>query len=241
MRYLGGKSRIAKKIATEHLLNHPDRSVYVEPFVGGGAVLQRVTAAGQFDRYIVADVNVDLIDMYRAYQAGWRPDTDITEDEYRAYRDAPSSPARTFAGFGCSFGGMFFQGYARSSRGENFALQSSNSLEKAAKAGAFDDNVEYRACSLFDLDLSDVDPADSVVYCDPPYSGTRGYNAVDAFDSAMGWAVYRCMSDAGAAVYVSEYEGPDGLDYVEYAPQASLNIGNKAGGSARAAERLYTL
>ena len=39
MRYLGGKSRIAKKIATEHLLTHPDRSVHVEPFVGGGAVL----------------------------------------------------------------------------------------------------------------------------------------------------------------------------------------------------------
>lgn len=99
--YMGGKSRIASKIR-EHLISH-GATRYVEPFVGGGAVLTAV--AGDFAEITANDAHEDLIDLYRALQAGWVPPEVVTEEEFNALRSADPSPLRTFAGFCCSYGG----------------------------------------------------------------------------------------------------------------------------------------
>jgi DNA adenine methylase len=236
---MGGKSRIAKKIR-EHLVSH-GATRYVEPFVGGGAMLTAV--AGDFSEILAADAHTDLIGMYRAIQDGtFTPPENVTEEEYRALKDSDPSPLRTFAAFGASFGGKEWGGYARMTTTtrngkprspEDKPNQSRNSLIKSAKAGMFGDHVEFRAVSVFSLTLPD-DLTDTVIYCDPPYEGTTGYKT-GPFDTAKAWDLYRSWADRGAHVYVSEYSGPDDLVVDELRPQARM----KEASSSRVIERLF--
>lgn len=230
MRYMGGKSRIAKQIAS-HLISH-GASSYVEPFVGGGAVLTIVSR--RFERVTAADVMADLIDMYKAIQGGWTPPDIVSEADYQSLRHADSSPLRTFVGFGASFGGKWWGGYARDSRGDNYARQTKNSLIKSAKSGMFDSHVSFESSDIFHLPLSD-DLSDSVIYCDPPYRGTTPYQGVEPFDTDKAWELYRSWADQGAHVYVSEYDGPADLLVDEFFPQASL----KSASSGRTCEKLF--
>lgn len=232
MRYMGGKSRIAKKIAP-YLTRH-ERAVYVEPFVGGAAVLTQV--ARDFSFIHANDGHGDLIDMYRALQAGWLPPSHIGEDEYKQLRHAPSSTRRTFAGYGCAFGGRWFGGYARSSDGRSYATQSKNSLMKSKELGAFDPHVRFTAIDFFNLDVP-TNANNVVVYADPPYEGTHGYNAVgkDPFNAKAGWERYHEWARAGAHVYVSEYNGPSDLLIDTFTPQSSM----KGASSNKVKECLY--
>lgn len=229
--YMGGKSRIASKIR-EHLISH-GATRYVEPFVGGGAVLTAV--AGDFAEITANDAHEDLIDLYRALQAGWVPPEVVTEEEFNALRSADPSPLRTFAGFCCSYGGAWWAGYARNKRGDNYARQGRNSLERSRKRGAFGDHVRFTSASVFDLDLP-ADLTGTVIYADPPYAGTSGYS-VGEFDAEAGWDLYRAWAARGAHVYVSEYTGPEENLVAEYTPQASM--GPEQTGRVR--ERLFYL
>lgn len=231
MQYLGGKSRIAKKIR-EHLVSH-GATRYVEPFVGGGAVLTVV--ARDFQTIVAADAHTDLIDMYRAIQDGWTPPDVVTEEDYQRLKGEDPSPLRTFAAFGASFGGKEWGGYARNGRGDNYARQTGNSLARSAKAGMFDPHVTFWAGSVFDLPMPE-DLSDTVIYCDPPYAGTTGYRTGE-FDSATAWDMYREWASRGAHVYVSEYSGPEEFLAAEFTPQASL----KAASSDKVTEKLFYL
>ena len=217
MRYMGGKSRIAKRIR-EHLVQHGEDR-YVEPFVGGGAVLTVV--ARDFTEILAADAHVDLIAMYRAIQDGtFTPPETVTEEEYRALKDSDPSPLRTFAAFGASFGGKEWGGYARGRHGDNYARQGRNSLARSAAAGMFDGHVRFVSSSVFDLDLPE-DMSGTVVYCDPPYGGTTGYKT-GQFDTARAWDLYREWARRGAHVYVSEYAGPESFLVDTFTPQGSM-------------------
>ena len=230
MQYMGGKSRIAKKIR-EHLVSH-GATRYVEPFVGGGAVL--TTVARDFQFILAADAHADLIGMYQAIQDGsFTPPETVTEEEYRALKDSDPSPLRTFAAFGASFGGKEWGGYARNSRGDNYVRASANSLAKSVKAGMFGDHVLFTASDVFRLTIPD-DLTDTVIYCDPPYSSTTGYRTGE-FDTAKAWEMYRSWADRGAHVYVSEYTGPEEFLADEFTPQSSL----KGASSDRVTEKLF--
>ena len=195
MQYMCGKSRIAKKIR-EHLVSH-GATRYVEPFVGGGAVLTAM--ARDFEFILAADAHSDLIAMYRAIQDGsFTPPETVTEEEHSLLRDAEPSPLRTFAGFACCYGGSYWSGYARNNRGDNYARQGQRSLSKSAKAGMFDSPVVFRGASVFELDLPE-DLSDTVIYCDPPYAGTAGYSTGE-FDTAKAWELYRAWAGRGAHV-----------------------------------------
>ena len=164
MRYMGGKSRIAGKIR-EHLVSH-GATKYVEPFVGGGAVLTAV--ARDFSEILAADAHADLIAMYQAIQDGsFTPPETVTDDEYQALKASDPSPLRTFAAFGASFGGKEWGGYARSGA-RSFARESRDNLARSFDAGMFGDNVLFIASDVFSLALPE-DLTGTVIYCDPPY------------------------------------------------------------------------
>ena len=76
MRYLGGKSLIAKTIVAQ--MPSPDavRNVY-EPFCGGGAVT--VALAQKYSTVQASDIHEDLICMWRSLQDGWTPPTEVSE------------------------------------------------------------------------------------------------------------------------------------------------------------------
>ena len=149
---------------------------------------------------LVSDRHPALIAMYRAVRAGWDPPSVLTEEQWRAARDLPDSdPLKAFAGFGCSFGGKYFEGYARSGA-RNYA--------GAARRALLRDLPALRGCTLACVDFFDVPPTGGLLlYLDPPYAGTTDYGA--AFDSARLWTRAREWAREGSSVFVSEYACPD--------------------------------
>lgn len=204
MRYMGGKSRIAKELTKTMLDTSAQREVYVEPFVGGGTVAEQM--APNFRSSWLSDVHPDLVMMWDAViNDGWIPPTAVSYEQYQELRYTKEPSAlRGFVGFGCSFGGRWFEGYARY-KDTNFAQSSHNVVMRQAKAIGSGGPVQVSA-----LDFRDISaPTGSIVYCDPPYADTKGYSKTGVFPHAEFWEKATEWSDAGAQVFVSEYTAPE--------------------------------
>lgn len=112
MQYQGGKSRIAGAIAAKIRELHPAATEIWEPFCGGGAVTLALAKAGF--RVHASDNHEDLILMWQALMRGeTEPFADVTEAEYATLKTALPSARRGFVGFGASFGGQWWGGFAR--------------------------------------------------------------------------------------------------------------------------------
>lgn len=228
MRYVGGKSVIARSIVSVIERYRHGRSVWIEPFVGGGAVLS--VAAKRYPHCYAYDLHPDLILLYQALQSGWQPPTAVSKDEHKALRHAEPSALRGFVGFGCSFGGGFFNGYAMNK--DNRTIKESRNSLGLMKL----DNVQFAQASFFDLDWLQFSPHDCVVYCDPPYANTQGYS-VGGFDHAAFWAECERLHSRGFLVFVSEYNAPDHWYHVW---QKDVPLQLKGGATANARqERLF--
>jgi DNA adenine methylase len=232
MKYMGGKSRIAKQIAATILASTNERSYYFEPFVGAGSVAAQMVP--HFEHSYLSDASPDLIALWTALQQGWEPPEVVTEEMYQHYRNAPVSAMRGFVGYGCSFGGKWFGGYARNDPRpgrSSSAINAGRLLGERMRAvsGASFHNLDYR-----DLFI----PNGSVVYCDPPYAGTTGYGRTGAFDSDEFWKWATALSRY-ATVYVSEYSAPEGWRSVWSAtPRVTMRVDDN---KARATEHLWSL
>ena len=228
MMYLGGKSRLAKRIGAAILENTNQRGQYIEPMIGGGSVFFEL--APHFQKSFGGDIQEDLILMYRALADGWVPPDTVTEEEWRELRDSPPSALRAFAGFGCSFGGRFFEGYARNAKGGNYAARSRkrlmaysetlNSLPTTPFFGhaGYDEWLPLHGC---------------VVYLDPPYAGTTGYSSkrsgVPTFDHDAFWnTAAEWVTVRGAHVFVSEFAAPEGWTPV-WEQERSVGVGTTSG------------
>lgn len=205
MRYQGGKSRYAGPIARVIRARVPRGcDTYLEPFVGGGGAFERIGAL--FPKRYVSDVDPNVAILWKAVAAGWLPPDTLTEQEYAALRHAEPSPLRSFAGFGCSFGGKWFGGYARGgATGTNGVFYPN--VAGAAKAVAsvaplFQGTAVHEGC------FSWWRPAPgTVIYLDPPYAGTMGY-ASGRFDHDLFWRTAERWTREGCYVFVSEYAAP---------------------------------
>lgn len=204
MQYFGGKQRIAGDIAGIINLLRGNRP-YLEPFVGGGNIISRVMG----DNRIGADIVPELINMYIALQNGWKPPRRISREEYQRIKADPTpTPLRAFVGFGCSFAGKYFGGYAgQDIRGtQSYAENAANGLEKKL-LGLM--NVQF-CCKSYDT----LDPIGYLIYCDPPYAGTTSYSAAGKFCSDTFWATCRKWAANDNIVLVSEYTAPPGIPVI---------------------------
>lgn len=230
MKYVGSKDRHTKELIPIILANRKYGQFYVEPFVGGASMISRITG-----NRIGADANPHVIALWTAVRDGWIPPTSVSEDEYRKAKSAHDIDARTaFIGFACSFAAKWFGGYARGKDAKgnqrNYAAEGSRGCLKKANglAGAI-----LVACSYDELAI----PPNSIIYCDPPYSGTQGY-ATGSFDHAKFWDWCETMIENGHQVFVSEYKARDGWRCVwEKSVVSSLD---KNTGGKRGTERLFT-
>lgn len=85
-----------------------------------------------FSRKILNDRHEYLIAMLQGVQQGYNLPEHITPEQYQYIREnKDADPVLAgFVGFGCSFGGKWFGGYARNKTGTNYAEQSKRSLLK---------------------------------------------------------------------------------------------------------------
>lgn len=207
MQYMGGKYLISSEIA--NIINpftwggEQDKESVHRPFVslfcGGCAIEAKVKA----DVKICNDLHPYLIAMWQGLQNGWIPPDAISKEEYqyiKAHKD--EDPALTgFVGFGCSFGGKWFGGYAHDKRGDDYCGQ--------AKRGVMRDMTGLKNAIFVCGDYRDVViPEHSVIYADPPYAEITGYST-GAFNHDEFWDYMRQLAKQGHKVFISEEHAPD--------------------------------
>ena len=228
MKYMGSKNRHAKQLLEIILTNRGGRT-YVEPFVGGANVIDKVSGAR-----IGADVNPYLIATLDAAANGWLPRNNYTEEEYRYLKDSPDSDPvlAGYFGFALSYGGKFFGGWRRDSAGKRNYVQ--EAYRSALKQFPLLHGIRFICSDYRSLDIS----AGSIIYCDPPYNNTTSY-AGDDFDSEEFFDWCRQMSAVGHDVFVSEYQAPDDFEQVWSKPVKSSLTSDT--GSKAAVEKLFRI
>lgn len=205
MQYMGGKHRQAKDIRKIIAELRGDRTRYVEPFMGGGSVLAAV--APDFDHAVGADASESLIELWKAVVSDeWHPPVHMTKEVYDAMKRYGSAcPLKGWAGYGASYRGKWFGGYNGTVATRDYMAENARGLERKA--------VILRKHPDLTITHGDYTShtvnADTVVYCDPPYADTTGYQVVDDFDHGWFWEIAQHWTEMGALVLVHEYTAPE--------------------------------
>lgn len=223
MKYMGSKRRIAKDILPIILKDRKPEQWYVETMVGGGNLIERVTGLR-----MGADLNPYVIEALKLIRDNPESLPDhVSEDFYQDLKQKKELNGLTgFVGFGCSFGGKWFGGYARGEGREHDKEAKRNAISQSpALKGALFVNTSYKY-----LDI----PPNSIIYCDPPYEGTTKYK--DEFNHSEFWEWVRQKSLEGHSVFVSEYKAPEDFICVW---QKDLTTSFQTTGSKKATEKLF--
>ncbi len=198
MQYMGSKNRIAKHILPIMLAERKPDQWWVEPFVGGANMIDKVVG-----NRIGNDSHEFLIALLVALRDGYIPPTYISKELYYAVKSKPQEYPKElvgFVGFLCSFGGKWWGGYAFNKKGDNYAERGSRCLVKQAKNF---DGIVFKSGSYLELEI----PENSLIYCDPPYANTCRYK--DDFNHDIFWDWCRAQTKSGHTVFISEYYAPN--------------------------------
>ena len=183
------------------LLNHPafDGADYLEPFVGYAHVLRRVERKKS---YQASDCNRLLIALLQGVQRGQRFPR-ISKPQYETLRNANGDATfeRAVAAFAYSFKGGEWRGYFGTRRGRAYPDEHKRYYEKLHT------NPIFQRTRLKCIDYHRLQPRGKLIYCDPPYANTTGYNNGAVFDSVEFWECMRKWSRDNV-VFVSEYRAP---------------------------------
>lgn len=235
MHYLGGKVRVAKELSK--FLN--SKLEYQQPFVDIMCGAMNVVSHIDGNRERIAnDINYYLMSMWKEMQNdAFIPPKTLTEEEYKyvqTHKDE-NSALTAFVGFGCSFSGKWFGGYARDNSGRNYCLNAYNATYK-------------KLSKIMDVELYNVPynelyiPPYSMIYIDPPYKNTTKYDAIDSmFDYEELYKYIKEKSREGHNVLCSEYKHnvPDGFDIV-WEMESKKDMRNKRGVQEKTKEVLFT-
>lgn len=228
MRYFGGKARIAKVLVPEIQKYISEGQTFVDAFCGSCNVLSGIKATKRMGN----DLHKELISLHKAVQSGWIPPRHVSKEEYREARTGNvEDHLKAFIGFGCSYSGKYFGGYARGEESRNYAMNARNSLLKKHKTMK---DVIFTSGDYKQIPL----PVNSVVYCDIPYKDTVGYS-VGGFNHSGFYEWAEKVKEDGHTILVSEYEHnvPDDWNIV-WRHESRKDIRNKEGIQERTVEVL---
>lgn len=244
MKYMGSKARIKNEILPIILENRKDGQCYVEPFAGGMNTISHV------DGYKIAnDNNKYLIEMFKGLQKGNTYPNLIPKEIYDVARDTFNGKLKNdisddyigWIGYMGSANGRFFDGG-----------YSGVSITKEGKERDYIresiSNISKQLDSLKDIDFVSGHyeemyiPENSIIYCDPPYSGTKQYSTSKDFNHNRFFEWCREKSKEGHSIFVSEYNAPSDFKIVwEKQVKSSLSANSVGGGNKNSIEKLFTL
>lgn len=202
MQYLGGKSRIAKDLAELiDSIREPGQWVW-DAFCGG---LSMSVALSKKGPVLSTDANAALINLYLAVQQGWDPPCDVSREQHAEAMLYPETdPRKALIGFGCSFGGCWFESYAGGFNGPlTYSQLARRNVLREIEA------LRGSCFACVDFVREQPKPVSAVLYLDPPYAGTATYKGVSPFNHEAFYE--RCRQWAAFAhVFISEYAFPFG-------------------------------
>ncbi len=241
---MGSKNRIAKHILPIMLAERKEGQYWVEPFVGGANMIDKVDG-----NRIGADNNKYLIAMWNELQKGWIPPEFITREFYSECRNKYNNNSALeseyhiigYVGFNGSYGGRFYDGgYAgktitKQNKERNYPLEAYNNVI-AQIDNIKDIQFHYSCYKILRF------PDNSIIYCDIPYKDSKEYKTAKDFkhEDFCDWA--RQKATEGHTVYVSEYTMPDDFECVwSKEVSSSLRANGVISGDKKSTEKLFRL
>ena len=204
MKYMGSKNRIAKDILPIMLKDRKERQYWVEPFVGGANMIDKVEGnriGADFNKYVIEG----LLSIRDHLDELPKDNTEFTEEMYKQLRKDDSYKHKGYASFQFSFGNKFMGGYAKNNSNTDYVAQG---FRSALKQSPKLQGIDLIHCSYDELEI----PSNSIIYCDPPYEGTTKYK--DDFNHTKFWQWCRDKSKEGHIVFISEYSAPEDFECI---------------------------
>jgi len=232
MKYMGSKARIAKYILPIMLKDRKEGQWWVEPFVGGANIIDKVDG-----NRIGADSNDYLISFLKSLQDGWQAPKNVNKEMYDDInKNKDNHPAELVGcvGFCFTYSAKWFGGFIGNTKDvvckeRDRIGESYRSIERAREQVC---GIDLRSSCYLDLNI----PPQSIIYCDPPYAGTTKYK--DDFNHAEFWQWCRVKVKEGHTVFVSEYNAPDDFECIwEKEIQSGLNVNS----TKKGIERLFRI
>lgn len=229
MKYMGSKRKLVREILPIMLKQRKPNQCWVEPFVGGGNVIQNVDGPRigvDCNRYAIEA----LISIRDHVEDLPKNKTEFTESDYKKLRNSDDYRFKGFAGFAYSYGGKWLGGWRRDAHGaRDYVAEAYRSakIQSPLISNAVFIHADYR-----DVPLSDP----SVIYCDPPYQNCTGYGY---FDHKLFWERVRMWWAEGHTVFVSEYSAPEDFTCI-WSKRVHTSLTSDTG-SKIGIEKLFTL
>jgi len=220
---MGSKNRISKFILPIILKDNLPNQCYVEPFVGGGNMIDKVTGnriGSDINKYVI-DALISIRDEVDNFP---KTNKDFTEADYISLKKSDNYKYKGYAGFSFSYGGKWLGGWRRDREKKRDYIN--ESYRNAKKQSKFLQDIVFINISYENLEI----PKNSIIYCDPPYINTTTYK--NKFNHDIFWQWCRNKSIEGHNVFISEYVAPIDFECIwekEITSSLTKNTGSKKG------------
>jgi len=212
MKYYGGKTIYGKEISTilKNIMIKNNIYNYIEPFCGALGVFKHMNMHDNKYIYIGNDISKDLILLWKSVSEKTFVNPKINYKKWNLLKNSNNNSAeRAFAGYGCSFGGIFFGSYIDNND------QTYNNIMK------YDINfIKFVNKDYINLDKI-LTKGNFLIYCDPPYVNTDNspYNRInknkkEVFNTKQFWSIIKKWISYGNIVVVSEFSIPKNIESV---------------------------
>jgi DNA adenine methylase len=205
MKYLGSKNKISKYILPI-LSKYRENRIWIEPFVGGANTIDKLDGIR-----IGNDKNEYVIALLNALKNGWKPPKEVSEEFYNEVKENKDEYPKEIVGyFGTQlvFGNIWFGSFRRDNTGKRkYDLKAYNNVIKQQPNLK---DIEFVCGDYKDM----IIPHYILIYCDPPYKGSRPYIGENKIIHSEFWNWCRNKSNEGHLFFVSEYEAPSDFECI---------------------------
>lgn len=242
MKYMGSKSRIAKYIVPiiQKYINDNQSRSYIEPFMGGCNVIDKIVCKNR----IANDNNLYLVELFKGLLRGEKLPNDVPKDMYDVAREQFYTGIKDYSffeigaiGFLASYNGRFFDGgYAKAGYEKTNKGQRYRDYYEESKKNILNQISKLTDVYFYCLDYKELMiPVNSVIYCDPPYKGTKQFHNSNNFNYTEFWNIMRDWSQYNT-VLISELKAPSDFECIwEQDVLRSIKSKDKS----RATEKLF--
>lgn len=209
MVYPGSKKRLSKDLIKiiQPLINDNNIELYVEPFVGGANLIDKINCK----KRVGYDINKYLIALLQFMQNKdncYIIPKFISKEQYTAVKQAYLNGNTNgyedwfvgLCGFCLGYNGKFFDSYSyeNKSKDRNYYDERVRNIAKQDLTG-----IEF-VCK----DFKDIVVHNALIYCDPPYKNTSKLYENNTIDQTEFYEWCKQMKSNNNIILISEYEMP---------------------------------